>query len=385
MPSTSWIERLVIVLPFVCDGGGHLLADAHAPLALHQLYEVANGNELVISLNGYDLDGDTTIATITELPRVGELFQVSQVFNVHGYDPKGGIPIITTPTIVTGRDSRVLYRRPGFEPCQNGGDNYNKRDADEFEYTVNDGSNEESLAGTVTIVSETARQLVSSEFRFTDESWKVEGNTPDSRVRHEELRRGEMSNFIYAADDIIDVDDEKNDHKLWRFVLPEKYTGWYGSLYGGTFEFTLSSYSGDFSGINDHWVNDKFHPLNLVEIYCGTCDLFKGVTIAFPLSKVQKFNGSTTNYSLVMLELSGWVKDPQNSLFEWTIPSRCSFIEVLSGITSVKILGDFTNWYESISVDNVRWRPAKARGRYQIPVCAQQTPNSRSCICQLTN
>lgn len=358
----------------------------HAPLALHQLYEVSSGDEVVISLRGHDLDGDKTSATITKLPRVGALFQLSHVFDNHGYDPKSGSAITAVPAVVSGKESRVVYRRPNFDygAHQIGSESYTKkRDADEFEYTVNDGMDgveAESLAGTVTLVSDKNHQLVSSEFTFMDEGWKTVGNA-QSNVRHEASRRGELNNYIYAVDDLIDVDGDKNDRKLWHFILPEKYVGWFGAWYMGTFEFTLSSFSGDYSGKNDHWVDDKYHPLNLVEIYCESCDLFKGTTIAFPLYKAQKFDGQTTNYSLIMAESSGWVKDPQNTLYEWAAPTRCSFIEVLSGITSVKILGDFTNWYESVSIDNVRWVAAPSKGRYQIPVCAQDTPNSRKCSC----
>ncbi|KAL7534559.1 hypothetical protein ACHAXR_005951 [Thalassiosira sp. AJA248-18] len=353
----------------------------HAPLALHHLHEVANGDEVVISLRGHDLDGDKTHATITKLPRVGELFQLSHVFDKHGYDPKAGSPITSVPTIISGKDSRVVYRRPKFDYRihQIGSESWKERDAVQFEYTVNDGNEEESQAGTVTFVSDTTRQLVSSDFRFMDEGWKTVGNTK-SNVRHEATRRGEMNNYIYAVDDLIDVDAEKNDRQLWKFLLPEKYTGWYGAWYGGTFEFTLSSFSGDYSGVNDHWVGDKHHPLNLVEIYCESCDLFKGATIAFPLS-AQTFDGQTTQYSMTMTESAGWVKDPQNTLYEWTAPTRCSFIEVLSGISNVTILGDFTNWYESVSIDNVRWVAAPSKGRYQIPLCAQDTPNCRKCSC----
>ena len=186
---------------------------------------------------------------------------------------------------------------------------------------------------------------------------------------------------MYAADDVIDVNVDKNDRRLWKFVLPGKYAGWHGAWYGGTFEFALSSFSGDYSGANDHWTDDAYRPLNLVEIYCESCDLFKGATVAFPVSGAPKFDGTTTSYSLTMTETAGWMKDPQNTLYEWTAPTRCSFIEVLSGITSVNILGDFTNWYESVSIDNVRWVSAPSRGRYQIPVCAQDTPNCRKCSC----
>eukprot|EP00804_Cyclotella_cryptica_P019140 CCRYP_017795-RA/>CCRYP_017795-RA protein AED:0.23 eAED:0.23 QI:15/1/1/1/0/0/4/835/128 len=87
-------------------------ARAYAPLALHHLYEVGQEDEIVISLRGHDLDGDETVATITRLPTMGTLYQLSQIFNVHGYDPKAGTPINTTPTKVTGKKSRVVYRRP---------------------------------------------------------------------------------------------------------------------------------------------------------------------------------------------------------------------------------------------------------------------------------
>mmetsp|Transcript_16575 Transcript_16575/g.33554 ORF Transcript_16575/g.33554 Transcript_16575/m.33554 type:complete len:83 (+) Transcript_16575:139-387(+) len=82
-----------------------------------------------------------------------------------------------------------------------------------------------------------------------------------------------------------------------------------------------------------------------------------------------------------MKETEGWMKDPQNVLYEWTVPSKCSFIEILSGITSVRILGDFTNWYETVNIDNVQWVPAPSRGRYHVPICAQDTPNCRKCSC----
>jgi len=374
-------KHLFFVAAFLGGVGGEAIAQ-HAPLALHHLYEVANGDEVVVSLQGHDLDGDKTKATITKLPRLGVLYQLSHVFDKHGYDPKAGAAITTVPIAISGKDSRVVYRRQQFDHAahQIGSASYQKPDADEFEYTVNDGTEEESLAGKVTFVSDTSRQLVSSDFRFMDEGWKTIGNTK-SIVRYEAKRRGEMNNYIYSVDDLIDIDVDKNDRDLWKFLLPEKYTGWYGAWYGGKFRFSLSSFSGDYSGVNDHWVDDKYHPLNLVEIFCESCDLFKGATIAFPLTAVEEFDGKTTHYSLTMTESSGWVKDPQNTLYEWTAPTRCSFIEVLSGISSVKILGDFTNWYESVSIDNVRWVAAPSKGRYQIPVCAQDTPNCRKCSC----
>ncbi len=336
-------------------------------------------------INPFSFISQTT-ATVTKLPTKGTLYQLSYVFDKHGYDPKTGTPITTVPTLVTGQNSRLVYRRPDFDYSSHiiDGDQLSKRrDSDEFEYTVNDNrGGGDSLPGKITFVSNKTRRLVSSEFLFTDEGWKTVGNKHNiTDVRHEAAMRGDMNRYIYGVDDLIDVDANRNDRKLWKFLLPEKYTGWFGVWYGGTFEFTLSSLNGDYSGVNSHWVDEKLRPLNLVEIYCRSCDLFQGVTIAFPLSNTQGFDGNTTSYSLVMKETEGWMKDPQNVLFEWTVPSKCSFIEVLSGITSVRILGDFTNWYETVSIDNVRWVAASSRGRYHVPICAQDTPDCRKCSC----
>lgn len=37
----------------------------------------------------------------------------------------------------------------------------------------------------------------------------------------------------------------------------------------------------------------------------------------------------------------------------WTVPSRCTFIQVLSSLSKLSILGDFTTWYESVGLDSV--------------------------------
>jgi hypothetical protein len=35
------------------------------------------------------------------------------------------------------------------------------------------------------------------------------------------------------------------------------------------------------------------------------------------------------------------------------VPSRCTFIQVLSSLSKLSILGDFTTWYESVGLDSV--------------------------------
>ena len=86
--------------------------------------------------------------------------------------------------------------------------------------------------------------------------------------------------------------------------------------------------------------------LHLVEIHCAACNVNRGVTLAFPLQSApgRGFTGAATRFSVPLRETAGWVEDPKNTLSRWAPPTQCTFIEVISGITSLKILGDFTKW-----------------------------------------
>ena len=94
------------------------------------------------------------------------------------------------------------------------------------------------------------------------------------------------------------------------------------------------------------------------------------------------FDGNTSSFSIPLTEHSGWLKDPKNTLKDWVIPTKCEFIQMLSGISSIRILGDFTTWYETVSIDNVRIVLDSANGRYQLPVCAQSHPRVLRCDCK---
>ena len=50
----------------------------------------------------------------------------------------------------------------------------------------------------------------------------------------------------------------------------------------------------------------------------------------------------------------GWVKDPQNALLPWSPASQCDVIQVLSRLSKISILGDWTTWYETVALDDVR-------------------------------
>lgn len=366
-----WRSGLVFfVSPFV------LQCIATPPVALHQLIEVDKGSEVVLHLHGHDLDGDKTTTTITTLPTSGELYQLSHIFSTHGYDPKIGSRITTVPIQIPNTSkNRIVYRRPISETW----DREPYGEWDRFNYRVSDGE-DESMDGTVVLVPP-SRIIVGSDFRFDSEEWTTIGNDglKTNDVVYEQSTSGAMSYYIYSTEKSINVDEDGNDQDIWYFVLPRKFHGRQSLVYGGTFGFTLSSFSGDFAMDKRHYGGEK---INLVEITCERCNFNRGVTLGYPLRSSIHFNGKTTNFSLNVTETSGWMKDPKNTLHDWIIPTKCEFIEVLSSISSIRILGDFTTWYETVSIDSVRLVSSPPKGRYQIPTCAQIFPDGRRCSCR---
>ena len=300
---------------------------------------------------------------MTSLPTSGKLHQLSDVYSKYGYEPKIGQEITSPGTLVTDPKMRLMYVRPTPDRELSG-------EFDRFQYTVNDGT-DTSSPGTVVVLGP-GKKIVASDFSAGHEGWTVEGNRASgSAATHEASSRGSLNHYIYSTDDSLNM-ATGNDKDLWYFNAPSKFLGWQGAAYGGSMEFTMSSFSGDFSSAN---MNDGTY---LVELYCSKCATNTGVTIGYPLSATS-FDGSTKTFSISMKEDGGWLRDPENTLNAWTVPTRCDFIEVLSGLTHVRILGDFTKWHESVSVDNIMWRKSKVKSN--VPICAQGTPDASTCTC----
>jgi hypothetical protein len=92
--------------------------------------------------------------------------------------------------------------------------------------------------------------IVGSDFLLSNEGWTIVGNKAASTpATFESLSRGQLLNhYIYGTDDIINADQFKTtDRSLWYFQAPSKFLNNQGITYGGTFEFSIGSFSGDFS------------------------------------------------------------------------------------------------------------------------------------------
>ena len=99
---------------------------------------------------------------------------------------------------------------------------------------------------------------------------------------YESSSRGLLNHYIRGSDDTIQA------QSLWFFEAPLAFHGHHGIAYGGSLNFVMSSFHGDFSveKLNTGIGSSSLH---LVEIFCASCDVNKGITIAFPLAKTKAF------------------------------------------------------------------------------------------------
>ncbi|CAN0306610.1 unnamed protein product, partial [Laminaria digitata] len=127
--------------------------------------------------------------------------------------------------------------------------------------------------------------------------------------------------------------------------------------------------------------------LRLVELFCSACARNTGTTLAYPLSAAGGFagGGAGVSFSLPLSETEGWVKDPENTLKTAYAPTKCEMAQVLSNLSELRILGDFTKRHESVALDSVYIRAgpngAMGGGGSPLPICAQGSPEATLCTC----
>jgi len=357
--------------------GAHRTPSGHSPIALHQLVVVPPGSDALVPLRGYDLDGDKMKATIKSLPEgFGVVHQLSKVFSDYGYEPKKGVVAKAGADVTGSQGNRVYYKRPASDSAPVG--KYGV-----MTYTVSDLSQGNQVVSTspegmVTFVPPSG-VLVGSHFSRGAEGWTIVGNLKGQTqsVIYEASSRGALNHYVYGSDDTINsAAAGQPDKNLWYFNAPPKFLGHHGIAYGGSLQFTLSSFHGDFSAAKRNTGVDS-SGLHLVELHCAKCNVNRGVTLAFPASKAHAFTGAAQAFSLALKEGGGWVEDPKNTLKPWRPPTQCTFIQVLSGLSELRILGDFTSWYESVALDTFQLVNLKA----QVPQCAQLLPDASRCTC----
>jgi hypothetical protein len=99
---------------------------------------------------------------------------------------------------------------------------------------------------------------VGSGFLLDAEGWRIEGNKAATvAASYEPYSRGSLLNhYVLGTEDKVNVQATGlPDQSLWYFVAPQKFLGNQGIAYGGSLQFTLASFSGDFANLNSHEVS----------------------------------------------------------------------------------------------------------------------------------
>lgn len=182
-----------------------------------------------------------------------------------------------------------------------------------------------ALAGTVALLlSSGAQAYVSSTFDTGADGWThAPGGDADTTVTWEATGGNPGGALL-----MNDAAEGNNDY----FLAPAEYLGNDSSYYGGTLSFDVNDVYG-----NEQYPND-------VVFLSGD-----GITLAY---NTGAFAANTWFHATAPLtETSGWYIN--TTLGGGTVPTKTQFQDVLSDVTSLEILGDFTTYADVTTLDNV--------------------------------
>lgn len=322
------------------------------PIAIYQLVVLQQDYE-IINLKVYDkfFPSKDHIFYIDDLPYYGELSQLSHVYSNYGYEPKNGYSI-SNNTRVNDHKGRVYYEK--------GKQLFNNKDVFSY-YAVNRKTQCVSKRGEITIVSSNGI-ITKSDFLIDNENWLIIGNKKEMDSIFSKTTIGTISYYIYGNDNLINTSNMINgiqkDKSLWYFQAPNKFLGNIAVAYGGNIEFDIVSFSGDFS--------KKTSENNYAVILeCDSCNKKLGIPIS-NVKGLSEFMGNYSHISISLLENTGWLEEDKSIGLLREVVNKCDIIFILSNISAIQILGDWTLWYETVAIDNVVIRNEKS---IKLPIC----------------
>jgi hypothetical protein len=363
-----------------------------SPIALDKLVVMTPDTKgIVIRLQGVEKSGKRLIYVISQLPAYGTLYQLSNVYSSHGYEPIQGTQITTKNTTITGSLNRVYYKQAKQRLCS--------EHADSFSYTVNAQAKGDAQPpttnapqqananeGIITIV-DSSGTIVCSDFLLGPDGWTIIGNKErvSAPIYEPYSRNNFINHYIYATDNhnhISTTNPIHRDKALWYFNAPSKMLGNMGIAYGGYISFTMSIFAGDLKQMNQG--------VNLVELECSRCGYNKGITLGYPMPP-NPIKNNMASFKIELTETSIWQKITQDttspintSRTSRAEPSKCEFIQVLSQLSGLRILGDLTRWTETVAIDNVYIignTNNSINNSPIIPLCAMSKPYASICTC----
>lgn len=163
-------------------------------------------------------------------------------------------------------------------------------------------------------------------FLLFNDGWSIEGNQKIVEAYHiPHTYNKEMSRFIIGNDTIIHVESRgnNNDKSLWYFRSPLLNSDLSNYKY---INFTLSC----FAGINNL--------LNNIDHYIRICNQKINLCTKYSVLDQYNFTSQWTKFN-VLLDKKLWTQNYK-------------FNKIISNVSYIYILGDWTQWYETIGLDN---------------------------------
>lgn len=325
-----------------------------SPIELDKLVVMSPDSQgIVIRLQRVEKSGKRLICVISQLPAHGTLYQLSNVYSSHGYEPIQGTQITANYTTVTGSNNRVYYKPAHRRLCS--------ERADSFSYTVTahaqaqaqaqaqtTNTPQQAFEGTITTV-DSSGTIVCSDFLLGPDGWTIIGNKErvSNPIYEPYSRNNFINHYIYATDNHNHISTTKRsqrDKALWYFNAPSKMLGNMGIAYGGYISFVISIFAGDIKQMNQG--------VNLVELECGRCGDNMGITLGYPMPNNPIIN-NMASFKIELTETANWQKITQDTTSRQRGLIKREFIEVLSQLSGLRILGDLTQWTETVALDNV--------------------------------
>jgi hypothetical protein len=193
-----------------------------------------------------------------------------------------------------------------------------------------------------------ARALAASSFIGGIDQWSISGNIHSAVPSWQAFGWGLLNRYIYGTDEVQYIDFETgSDRSKWYFVAPagKFYLPELASAYGGQIRFTIASTYGDFMHMND--------PLDFISIDCASCLNGRGMRIVRYADNGLEWDGTERIIEVTLAAGHYWRRDHKNGALPLTDATACEIAAVLAGVTSIKILGDFTKAGEGVALDDV--------------------------------
>jgi len=198
------------------------------------------------------------------------------------------------------------------------------------------------------------------------------GNTPASGVKYAPTSWGGLKEYVYGADEVQSLDFTTGiDVVKWYFEASPNvfYRKELALAYGGYMRFRLRAQYGNFLELND--------PLDWVTIECASCNTGHGARIIRFVDEHLQWTGNEVHLNLELHENGRWSFDPMNSAAGYVYATQCQIAAILTNVSRIAILGDFTRGGEGIALDDVAFVAADESKQPAYPLACQQ-----GCICR---